>query len=142
MKRTGREKSVDPRTLQQVLDDVATVLFPADHPPPSVSLDSVDCDGDTPLHVYLWRDDPWAVCLLLRHGANPNAIGDMGETPLHVAVRRASAETIARLLAAGARDDIVSEFGQTAEELARDVGRASAYKEARLIARDLVCWPS
>lgn len=130
-------KTKDQRTLDDILQDVADVLYPAEEVPPRVTLASADCDGDTPLHVYLWRKDPHAVQALIAHGANVNAIGDMGETPLHVAVRDASSETLAALLAAGAREDIVSEFGQTPLQLARLNQRESVYREAKSIARDL-----
>ncbi|HEY5993307.1 MAG TPA: ankyrin repeat domain-containing protein [Gallionellaceae bacterium] len=130
-------KTKDQRTLEDILQGIAEILFPAEEVPPRVTLTSADCNGDTPLHVFLWRKDPYAARVLIAHGANVNAIGDMGETPLHVAVRDASADTIAALLAAGAREDIVSEFDQTPLQLAQLMGRKSVYREAKSIARDL-----
>ncbi|MDH5669599.1 MAG: ankyrin repeat domain-containing protein [Nitrospira sp.] len=127
----------DQRTLDDLLQGIADVLFPAEETPPCVALDSAGYDGDSPLHVYLWRKDPYAVKTLIQHGANVNAIGDMGETPLHVAVREASADILASLLAAGAREDIVSEFGQTPLQLAQLKERGAVYREAKAIARDL-----
>lgn len=130
-------KTKDKRTLDDILQGIAEVLFPADEPPPRISLTSADCCGDTPLHVYLWRKDPHAVRVLIANGSNVNAIGDMGETPLHVAVRDASPDTIAAILAAGAREDVVSEFGQTPLQLAQLLNRDPVYREAKHIARDL-----
>lgn len=126
----------DQRTLDQILQATADVLFPGESAPPRIALNTADVEGDTPLHVYLWRNDAWAARVLLEHGADPNAVGDMGETPLHVAVREASVETIAALLKAGAREDTVSEFGQTPAQLAKERGRASLYREAQWLARD------
>ncbi|HYW32467.1 MAG TPA: ankyrin repeat domain-containing protein [Gemmatimonas sp.] len=130
-------KTKDERTLDGILQDIARILFPADEPSPRVTLTSTDCDGDTPLHVYLRRRDPHAVRVLLAHGATVNAVGDMGETPLHVAMRDAPSEIIAAILAAGAREDIVSEFGQTPLQLAQMLQRESVYKEAKNLARNL-----
>jgi ankyrin repeat protein len=131
-------KSNDQRTLDDVLQDIAHVLFPGDDSPRRIALTTTDNDGDTPLHVYLWRNDPHAVRVLLAHGASINAIGDMGETPLHVAVRKASPSTLAAILAAGAREDIVSEFEQTPLQLAQEIGREPEYREAKRIVRDLM----
>lgn len=129
--------SKDQRTLDQLLRDIADVLFPAEEVPPRVTLGSAGYDGDSPLHVYLWRNDPYAVKTLVEHGANVNAIGEMGETPLHVAAREASADTLALLLTAGAREDIVSEFGETPLQIAQLQDREAAYREAKAIAGDL-----
>jgi uncharacterized protein len=87
-----------------------------------VDICSTDVDGDTPLHVLLWRKDTVGSLLLIQHGANVNAIGDMGETPLHVAIRQENIKAIQAMLAVGARTDIVSEFGQSPRSLAKEKG--------------------
>ena len=110
------------RTVGYILASTSDVLFPAALGEASVTVDSADCDGDTPLHVMVWRNDLHAVQSLLRAGADVNAVGDMGETPLHVAVGQANIAIIAALLNAGARTDMRSEFDETAFERALKKG--------------------
>jgi len=66
-------------------------------------------DDDTCLHIAAHRGDVRAVQLLLKAGANVNAIGDMGYTPLHYA---ASREVALALVSAGANPNIADEFGK------------------------------
>ncbi len=129
-------KTRDRRTIDDVLQGAADVLFPGVMPTPRITPVTADASGDTPLHVYLWRRDAYAVRTLLAHGADVNAAGDMGETALHVAARQCPADIIAAVLAAGAREDRVSEFGQTPSQLARELDRAPVYQEARRLARE------
>jgi ankyrin repeat protein len=93
-------------------------LFPAGIGRAPVHLNSVESDGDTPLHVMLRRNDNEAVIMLLNAGANVNAIGDMSETPLHVAVRQRNFVAAEALLRAGADPDALSEFGETPRAMA------------------------
>jgi uncharacterized protein len=115
-----------PRTLKEVLQSTSDVLFPADLGEKCIEIDSHDLDGDTPLHVMAWRDDLEGVEMLIRAGANVNAVGDMGETPLHVAISKQNPAMVQALLKAGARDDIRSEFGMTPREKALREGPAMA----------------
>ena len=78
---------MEDRTLNEVLRSKSDNLFPAELGEAPVYIDSTDCDGDTPLHVLIWRGDTDGALLLIKHGAPINAIGDMGETPLHIAIR-------------------------------------------------------
>ena len=110
------------RSLSAVLQSTSDSLFPESLGKQAVDIDSTDVDGDTPLHVLLWRNDTAGALLLIEHGANVNAVGDMGETPLHVAIRQENMEVVKAMLAAGARTDIVSEFGQTPLALAEEKG--------------------
>lgn len=113
-------------TLEEILASVSDVLFPAEIGKKAISISSTDCDGDSPLHVMVWRDDAYAVKVLLAAGANPNAIGDMGETPLHVAVGKENCTIAEALLQAGAKANIRSEFNETAQERAIRKGGAIA----------------
>jgi uncharacterized protein len=106
-------------SLDEILASTSDVLFPGDLGKHPVEIDSTDCDGDTPLHVMVWRGDRYAVDLLIEAGARIDAIGDMGETPLHVAIRRGDLFIIEALLKAGARTDILSEFHETADRRAK-----------------------
>lgn len=126
----------DQRTLQQLLQGVVSALFPGNEMPQPLTVNMADSSGDTPLHVYARRNDEWAVRVLIKSGADPNAVGDMGETPLHVAAKVASAQTLAAILAAGARDNMVSEFGQTPVHVAEDRRRASVYRKAMRLAQE------
>jgi ankyrin repeat protein len=100
----------------------------------AVTLASTDCDGDTALHVLIWRSDTSGAILLIKSGANGNAIGDMGATLLHIAIRKDNRTVVRALIAAGAETDINSEFGATARALAaeKDIdisGSRSLYTE-------------
>jgi len=110
------------RTLEDVLQSTSDCLYPAELGERAVTLDSTDCDGDTALHVLIWRTDTSGALLLIESGANVNAIGDMGETPLHIAIRKENQALVRALIAAGAETDIVSEFGSTASALAAEKG--------------------
>lgn len=110
------------RTLKEVLQSTSESLFPAELGKAKVKIDSTDCDGDTPLHVLIWRGDTEGAILLIASGAPIDVIGDMGETPLHVAISKNDTRAISALIEAGARTDIVSEFGETAMEKAAKRG--------------------
>ena len=110
------------RALEDILQSTSETLFPADLGERRVSLNSRDCDGDTPLHVMLWRRDYEAVLALIAAGAPVNAVGDMGETPLHVAITKRNTHVISALLAAGSDPRIRCEFGDTAQERAMAIG--------------------
>lgn len=119
-------------TLEEILASTSDVLFPAEMGEKAVSISSTDCDGDTPLHVMVWRNDAYAVKVLLEAGANPNAIGDMGETPLHVAVSKENCTIAETLLQADAKVNIRSDFNETAQERAIRKGGAIAKLFAQL----------
>jgi ankyrin repeat protein len=110
------------RTVEQVLQSTSESLFPAELGKAKVKIDSSDCDGDTPIHVLIWRGDTEGAILLIASGAPIDAIGDMGETPLHVAISKNNTRIISALIEAGARTDIVSKFGETAIEKAAQRG--------------------
>ena len=110
------------RTLKEILQSTSDTLFPAELNEKEVFIDSCDCDGDTPLHVMLWRKDSAGALILLEAGANPNAVGDMGVTPLHVAVLQGMPKAVEALLSAGANPSIRSAFGKTAKEEATALG--------------------
>ena len=106
------------RSVDEILQSTCDSLFPDAMGARKVSMDSRDCDGDTPLHVLLWRRDMEGVRTLIGLGADVDAIGDMGQTPLHVALSRDLPEAVALLLDAGASTQVRCEFGDTAAERA------------------------
>jgi ankyrin repeat protein len=111
-----------PRSLETILQSTSDALFPAELGKARVEIDSTGCQGDTPLHVLIWRQDSEGALALIRNGAPVDAVGEMGETPLHVALTMNNRTLVRALLDAGARVDIVSEFRQTACQKAKDLG--------------------
>jgi len=86
------------------------------------NLDSHDVDGDTPLHVMLWRKNTYGALLLIEAGADVNAVGDMAQTPLHIAVQQGNVAVAKALLKVGANKFQISEFGQSPNDLALEYG--------------------
>ncbi|WP_149140072.1 ankyrin repeat domain-containing protein [Gemmobacter caeruleus] len=111
-------------SLQDILASCSDTLFPAECGKAPVTPQSRGADGDTPLHVMVWRGNTYAVQCLVEAGADVNAVGDMSETPLHVALRRKDLAAAELLLRAGAETDRVSEFGQSPRDLALVLGGA------------------
>lgn len=99
------------QTLNEMLQSTSDCLFPEHLGKQTVEISSADVDGDTPLHALLWRKDTNGALLLIQHGADVNAVGDMVEIPLHVAIRQENLVAINAMLAVGAQTNIVSEFG-------------------------------
>lgn len=116
------KRSKKRETLSQVLASCSETLFPADMGSAPVSLQSRDVDGDTPLHVMLWRGNTYGALQLIEAGADVNAVGDMSETPLHIAVKKQNVTVVEALLSAGADPTMVSEFGQMPRQLAEELG--------------------
>ncbi|PJI85200.1 ankyrin repeat protein [Yoonia maricola] len=110
------------QSLDEILASCSDTLFPDKMGRAPVNIDSKDVEGDTALHVMLWRGDTYGAVSLIDAGAEVDAVGDMSETPLHIAVRKANAKVVAHLLAAGANPDIISEFGQSPRSIASDAG--------------------
>jgi len=110
------------QSLEDILASCSDTIFPDKMGNAPVFVDSRDVDGDTPLHVMLWRNDTYAVLRLIEAGADVNAIGDMSETPLHLAVRKQDLKAVEALLEAGANVTLSSEFGDTPIGLARALG--------------------
>jgi ankyrin repeat protein len=112
----------DGRSFDEMLQSTSDALFPAEMGERVVTLASKDADGDTPLHVMIWRGDHAAVRAFIEAGAQLDAVGDMGQTPLHVAVMKEDEAVVELLLRAGANPNVRSEFGDTPRELAAQKG--------------------
>jgi len=115
-------KTKERKSLEEILQSVSDVMFPAELGEKQVFVDSRDVEGDTPLHVMTWREDFYGAKVLIDAGADVNAVGDMGETPLHVALTNKNEELTELLLKSGANPDIRSEFEETAREKAEVLG--------------------
>jgi uncharacterized protein len=126
--RASRGKHMDAQwnSVDDVLASTSDVLFPAGLGRQPVTVASRASDGDTPLHVVVWRNDVQGARLLLSAGADVNARGDMGYTPLHIAVSQRNVAMAELLLGAKARADLVSEIGDTARDEALRHGGAMA----------------
>jgi ankyrin repeat protein len=110
------------RTIEEILQSTSDVIYPPALGARRVAIDSCDCDGDTPLHVMVWREDLDGVRALIEAGAPINAAGDMGATPLYVAVLKELPRIAEALRRAGADPDVRSEFGDTPRERALAAG--------------------
>ncbi len=53
------------RTLEEILQSTSDVLFLEELGEARISLSSRGCDGDSPLHVLLWRGDDYGTKLLI-----------------------------------------------------------------------------
>lgn len=115
-------KSKERKSLEEILQSVSDVMFPAELGEKQVFIDSRDVEGDTPLHVMAWREDLYGAKVLIDGGADVNAVGDMGETPLHIALTNKNEELAELLLKSGANPNISSEFEETAREKAEVLG--------------------
>ncbi|MEO1474051.1 MAG: ankyrin repeat domain-containing protein [Pseudomonadota bacterium] len=109
-------------TLDKILASCSDSLFPAEMGEAKLDIDSRDVDGDTPLHVLLWRENTYGALLLIEAGADVNAVGDMSQTRLHVAVQQGNTAVVRALLKAGASKTHVSEFGKSPNYLALEAG--------------------
>ncbi len=115
-------KKTSEKNLEEVLQSASDRLFPAEPGEAKVHLDSRSCDGDTPLHVFIWAGETENALFLIENGIDIDAAGDMGETALHAALHKKNRAVLQALVDAGARTDIVSEFGKTATDLAEEQG--------------------
>ena len=80
-----------------------------------VDVNAPQPDGTAPIHWAAYHDDAATLDLLIRAGANVNAVTDAGLTPLWVACSaNTSAPTIRRLLDAGADANRAPSTGETA----------------------------
>jgi len=109
------------------------------------------CEGDMfcgdmqegPLHDVARRGCAASVALLLKHGADPNALDAAGNTPLHALCRQAapwsssfSDHVISQLLHAGACPSIANSAGHTPSACAWDQGlRMQVWKAERWFGR-------
>jgi ankyrin repeat protein len=79
-----------------------------------VDVNTPQPDGTTALHWAAYRDDAETIELLLRAGANANAVTDAGVTPLSLACSSdAGAPTLRLLLSANANPNLTPETGES-----------------------------
>ena len=86
-----------------------------------ISINEKDALGDTPLHIAAAWGDPASVALLVRAGADVNAVGDRGRTPLFCTDR---VEVATILVDAGADIRHRDDQGMTIKELANALERS------------------
>ncbi len=80
----------------------------------SASINSVDEDGATPLHVAAWHGHWEPIEILIDNGADIDALEENGRSPLHLAVYNEKMEVIRLLLENEADPDIKDIEGNTA----------------------------
>lgn len=88
--------------------------------------------GDTLLMLAAYHDQPAAVDLLVRRGADVDRVNDNGQTALGAAVFRRSTAVVTRLLAAAAGAGV-----DVGPRSARDVARFFGLAEMRLLLGDV-----
>jgi ankyrin repeat protein len=89
----------------------------------------------TALHTACAYEYPQVAEILIKHGADVNAVGDEGWTPLFHAAEAWNAEMIQLLLSHGARRDARDHEGRTASDVARrSLDEATRKAEAALTA--------
>src|SRR5262245_50943132 len=78
--------------------------------------------GAQPLHYAVFNGDEDSVELLLKHGADVNAIAANGWTPLHIACAKGNESLVDLLLENGADVNAMTEVGDTPLALATRYG--------------------
>jgi ankyrin repeat protein len=106
------------------LDDVAAV---ASLLAEGAEIDARTADGFTALHLAAFFDAPHAAALLIRGGADVDAIADNATrvAPIHSAVAGGSTAVVVALVAAGAEVDTEQQGGATALMAAAQHGDAA-----------------
>jgi uncharacterized protein len=77
------------------------------------SANSKHPDGDSLLHVAVYRNSRTECELLIASGADVNYRGALGQTPLHIAVWKGNLEVVKLLVEAGADLMVQSDGGST-----------------------------
>jgi hypothetical protein len=88
-------------------------------------IDSLDIDGETPLHAAVRGGNVAVIRAMLRAGGGLNTANKHGVTPLHLAVQDDAREAVEILLATGANVEVRDEFGCTPLHDAARRGSAS-----------------
>lgn len=102
------------------LDDVEGTLIPLLERHPDLAND-VTTGGASPLHMCgMSRRNQGAVTVLVRYGADVEALDTYGMTPLHRMASNDLAEGARLLLEAGADPENTGEIGTTPEQMARE----------------------
>ncbi len=89
-------------------------------------VNTVDDDGDTPLHVAVRDGNPEIVSALITRGADLNAMNNEAETPVGLAAGKESDMVLRELVRAGANIDIADDDGKTHLHEYADSGNLSA----------------
>ena len=96
---------------------------------PKTAVDEPDRSGHTPLHWAVYQRDGVSTRILLKLGANPNAVDREGRTSLHWAAFVGNKSCLTQLLEAGADIHAKNRDQRTAEEMASEFGHGGIWKE-------------
>ncbi|MFO0936327.1 MAG: ankyrin repeat domain-containing protein [Gemmataceae bacterium] len=109
------ESNVPPiyRAAEQGDEAAVSAILAADASQARATIQVYLYGSDTPLHVAAERDHLAIAELLLRHGADVNAIGDMGLTPFHRAANLGHVHLVELLLDHGADPNLRDMHGNT-----------------------------
>jgi len=90
-----------------------------------ISIDSRDAGNATALHYATKASRLEAICFLLEHDADANAVTSAGYTPLMMAAASGDTKACTFLVSNGAEPDLRSNKGFTAREIAQSRGHFS-----------------
>jgi ankyrin repeat protein len=85
-------------------------------------VEGVGAFGSQVIHLASFANQCKEIEILVRFGANLNAIGDLGLRPLHYAVLGGAIDAVRFLLEIGADAATENEFGESPAQMARIVG--------------------
>lgn len=94
---------------------------------PKMTIDEPDKGGHTPLHWAVYQRHEVSTRILLKLGADPNAVDHKGLTPLHWAALAGNKSCISQLLEAGANIHMKNKELRTAEDMASEFGHSDVW---------------
>ena len=99
-----------------VLDEIITFI-------PDIAINSMDREGNTPLHKAVERKHPHTVLYLLNHNANPNLANYIGYNSVHMACQYADEDIIYLLTTRGGDVNAREHKGKTPVMIAAENGK-------------------
>ena len=99
-----------------VLDEIITLI-------PDIEINTMDEDGNTPLHIAVEGKQPHTVQYLLNHNANPNLANGIGYNSVHMACQHADEDILYLLTTRGGDVNARENRGKTPALIAAENGK-------------------